>query len=129
MNKPSVQGPNLPYNIANSCSVKYNSSSIFIIGGTKYDIDSVPALNLLSSTWIFDPENDFHMKQGPSLKHERKTHSCGIMKSKGKSLIIVAGGRTGPMPFSAMAITDSVEIYDPMSNQGWKSGICKEIST
>ena len=103
--------------------MKYNSTSIFIIGGVNYDTDYTPALNILSSTWIFDPENDFHVKQGPSLKHGRKTHSCGILEtSKGKSLIIVAGGRTGPKQFSAEAITDSVEIYDPMSNQGWKSG-------
>ena len=109
--------------------MKYNSTSIFIIGGVNYDTDYTPALNMLSSTWIFDPENDFHVKQGPSLKHGRKTHSCGILEtSKGKSLIIVAGGRigtgTGPgrAGFSAQAITDSVEIYDPMSNQGWKSG-------
>ena len=108
--------------------MKYNSSSIFIIGGAKYDIDSIPALNLLSSVWIYDPENDFHMKQGPSLKLERMTHSCGILKSKGKSLIIVAGGRTGSMQYSAKAITDLVEIYDPMSNQGWKLGIMKIIA-
>ena len=120
--KFSIQGPSIPHPLINSCALRYNSTSIFIIGGHN-PLASTQSTKILSSTWIFEPENDFHRKQGPSLNIGRKAHSCGILNSNGKSVIIVAGGRTGIMHWAAKAITDTVEIYDPMLNQGWKFGM------
>ena len=84
---------------------------------------SKQSTKILSSTWIYEPDNDFHMKQGPSLNIGRKAHSCAILNSNGKLVIVVAGGRTGKMHWAAKAITDTVEIYNPMLNQGWKFGM------
>ena len=120
--KFSVQGPPIPHPLLNSCTVTYNSSSIFIIGGHN-PLSSMRSTNILSSTWIFDPDNDFQRKHGPPLNIGRKAHSCGILNSNGKSVIVAAGGRTGILHWTAKAITDTVEIYDPMLNQGWKFGM------
>ena len=118
----SMQGLPIPHPLLNSCAVKYNASSIFIIGGHN-PLASKQSSKILSSTWIYEPDNDFHRRQGPPLIIGRKAHSCSVLNSNGKSVILVAGGRTGIMHWAAEAITDTVEIYDPMLNQGWKFGM------
>ena len=106
--KSPIKGPILPSPLHGSCSVKYNSTSIYIIGGTGRNKD----------TWIFDPSNNLFARKGPSsLQHGRSYQSCGIVRSKRKSYIVVAGGI-----FKSGAMTNSVEILDPMSNKGWIKG-------
>ena len=117
-----MQGLPIPHPLLNSCAVKYNASSIFIIGGHN-PLASKQSSKILSSTWIYEPDNDFHRRQGPPLIIGRKAHSCSVFNSNGKSVILVAGGRTGIMHWAAEAITETVEIYDPMLNQGWKFGM------
>ena len=117
-----MQGLPIPHPLLNSCAVKYNASSIFIIGGHN-PLASKQSSKILSSTWIYEPDNDFHRRQGPPLIIGREAHSCSVLNSNGKSVILVAGGRTGIMHWAAEAITDTVEIYDPMLNQGWKFGM------
>ena len=96
--------------------VKYNDNSIYIIGGFQDGSRS-------KETWIVNPKNGFEIVNGPKLNQERSSFSYGKMEVNGKILIVIAGGedRYG---FGL----DSVEILDPLSNQGWKSGnICCQI--
>ena len=90
--------------------VKYNDNSIYIIGGFQDGSRS-------KETWIVNPKNGFEIVNGPKLNQERSSFSCGKMEVNDKILIVIAGGedRYG---FGL----DSVEILDPQSNQGWKSG-------
>ena len=90
--------------------VKYNENSIYIIGGFQDGSRS-------KETWIVNPKNGFEIINGPKLNQERSSFSCGKMEVNDKILIVIAGGedRYG---FGL----DSVEILDPQSNQGWKSG-------
>ena len=112
--KPSpIKGPTLPSPLYASCSVKYNSTSIYIIGG----IRKIPKSKNSDSIWIFDPSNNFFVRKGPSLQVGRRYHSCGILRSKGRSYVVVAGGQV-----TGGTITNSVEILDPMSNKGWMKG-------
>ena len=48
-------------------------------------------------------------------------HSCSTMKDGKKTLIVVAGGNSGPY-------LDSVEIYDPTDNT-WHSGKNQGVKT
>ena len=107
--KSPIKGPTLPSPLHAPCSVKYNSTSIYIIGGNRKN----------ENTWIFDPSNNFFVRKGPSMQTGRRFHSCGIVRSKGMSYIVVAGGVFGQ---GVGTITNSVEILDPMSNKGWIKG-------
>ena len=81
--KNPIKGPTLPSPLQGSCSVKYNSTSVYIIGGNRRN----------KNPWIFDPSNNLFARKGPSsLQHGRSYHSCGIVRSKRKSYIVVAGG-------------------------------------
>ena len=52
------------------------------------------------------------MREGPNLNIARCGHSCNKMIINDKVFIIVAGG----------FFEDSVELLDPMSDQGWIFG-------
>ena len=52
------------------------------------------------------------MREGPNLNIARCGHSCNKMIINEKVFIIVAGG----------FFEDSVELLDPMSDQGWIFG-------
>ena len=84
-------------------------------------INSQPGNKVRNEVWIYNPQNGFARKPGPSLKSGRFSHSCSIMKDGDKTFIIIAGGMNksaGP------EYTNSVEIYDPSDNK-WHSGKCK----
>ena len=49
---------------------------------------------------------------GPSLHVPRFAHACGQMNLNGKVHLVVAGGY----------VHDTVELLDPVSGQGWRSG-------
>ena len=101
-------GPQLPYGMFKMCAVKRSEQEIFVIGGQ----DGTPQYR--KETWIYDPQNEFSRKPGPSLNYKRGGHSCSTMKDGDNDLIIVAGGHEG-------AHLDSVEIYNPKSNT-WDLG-------
>ena len=101
-------GPELPYELFNFCAVKRSDQEIFVIGG--FDGET----HYRNETWIYDPQNEFSRKPGPSLNYKRGGHSCSTMKDGDNDLIIVAGGHEG-------AHLDSVEIYNPKSNT-WDLG-------
>ena len=105
-----VKGPDLPFTVFSHTLVKYNSSSIYIIGGFQDGYIS-------NETWIINPKNAFQIRKGPSLNVERCRHSSGFMRINGKSIIVVAGGAGG----NDAGFT--VELLDPTSNTGWIIGI------
>ena len=103
-------GPQLPYGMFKMCAVKRSEQEIFVIGGQ----DGTPQYR--KETWIYDPQNEFSRKPGPSLNYKRGGHSCSTMKDGDDNLIIVAGGL-----LDGNAPLDSVEIYNPTSNT-WDLG-------
>ena len=66
-------------------------------------------------TWVIDLRN-FDFKRGPYLRMARNACQAAVMKSRGRMVIVVAGGRNGHDTL------DSVEILDPESGEGWKPG-------
>ena len=55
-------------------------------------------LNMMSTVWLFDANNNFKMTVGPSMVHERFAHGCGIYHSSvhlGRPVIIAAGSHSG----------------------------------
>ena len=103
-----VPGPLLPYGLAYMCVVKLSEQEIFVIGG----LDGITSYR--NEVWIYDPQNGFAKRQGPSLNVARCQHSCGTVRNGDKTFIIVAGGWNGRK-------LDSVEIYDP-TDHTWHSG-------
>ena len=106
LDQPPAKGPKLPFKVYSHGMVKYNDNAIYIIGGWQNGSES-------KDTWILDPSNGFRVKKGPSLKEARIGFSCGKMLFQGKLILVVAGG----------FVSNSVEILDPSSNQGWTYGI------
>ena len=101
-----VPGPKLPYGLQKSCVVKLSEYEIFVIGGGS---------PFKKEVWIYNPQNDFSRKEGPSLTTAREEHCCSTMRDGENTFIIVAGGK-GPMDNLI-----SVEIYDP-TDLKWHSG-------
>ena len=93
--------------------VKYKEDSIYIIGGEQNN-------EVSKKCWIINPVTG-SMIQGPPLNYRRRCHSCAIMESNGKFLIVVAGGF---QYFNAdsESYLDTVELLDPSSDQGWIIG-------
>ena len=54
LNKPAEKGPDLPFEIHKHCMIKYNDSTIFIIGGDLDEYDGPSSFK----TWIIDPTNN-----------------------------------------------------------------------
>ena len=107
--EPPIKCPDLPFNASQHCMIQYDASTILLIGGLQDGCIS-------GKTWIINPENGFEIKEGPPLNIARYRHSCAKMvSSNGKVLIIVAGGIN-------KAAVKSVEIWDPVSNEGWTFG-------
>ena len=111
LEKPLAKGTELPFKIKGHGMVMYTGNAIYIIGGVV-----AGSISVSRDTWIVDPSNTFEIKKGPSLKEGRSYFSCGKMLSHGKVYIVVAGGECG---------SDTVEILDSSSDQGWTSGIVK----
>ena len=111
LDKPPEEGPYLPFTIERHGMVHYTPEAIYLIGGYQ---DGV----LSNKTWIVDLTDGFKIFEGPSLKIARCSHATGKMVVNGKTLIVVAGGE-----FRQGRSTDSVEILDPMSKDGWVTGI------
>ena len=103
----STDGPMLPFTIHSHAVIQYDSSSVYIIGGYQDGKWS-------DRTWILDPDNNFQIREGPTLNVARCNHSCGKMRISGKNFIVVAGG----------FFEDSVEILDPSNaDGGWRLGM------
>ena len=111
-----IPGQKLPYALSSMCAVKLSQEEIFLIGGRS-------GSDITNEVWIFNPQNRFARKQGPSMNTKRRAHSCSTMKDGEKTAIVVAGGYNSTS--TASGGLDSVEIYDPTDNN-WHLG--KEIT-
>ena len=76
-------------------------------------------LNMMSTVWLFDANNNFKMTKGPAMNHERDGFGCGIYHSSahlGRPLIVTAGGVT-------IAGSKSSEIWDfTVPGSQWQLG-------
>ena len=118
LEQPPIKGPDLNISVVGHCMIQYNESSIYLIGGRQGESDET------NKTWIINPNNDFKFEEGPPLNFGRETHSCGKFKKNGKTLLIVAGGYY----WNDMYFRDTVEILDPLTNQGWTLGMKSSLS-
>ena len=105
----SIKVPALPKELSYSCAVKYNESTIYLIGGSSDDSkrqNNVWISNILldagSSSWT----------EGPSMNNGRGGHGCILFHHGKRSYIVVAGGDDS---------FKSVEILDLKTNR-WVQG-------
>ena len=87
-----ANGPvDLPETRAGHCLLE-NSGTVISIGG----YDPTNHTSYTSTVWMFDANNNFSLTVGPSMKHTRNHHACGIFQSSahsGRPLVVAAGGR------------------------------------
>ena len=99
--------------------IYYDPNTIFLIGGIQNGVIS-------NKTWIINPNQDFQMREGPTLKVERWGHSCGKMICKdGNIVIVVAGGISDNHHEERheRGMLQNVEILNPTSDKGWEYGM------
>ena len=119
LKKGAIDGPRMPITLsAGSCVVKYNDSSIYILGGNQNATRSLRYGNV-RNVWIASISDEITFSQGPSMLQGRFFHACGTISFGNKNLIIVAGGMISD---KKSGVTSSVEILDPSTNQ-WVQGI------
>ena len=101
----------MPVSITSHTMIQYNEKSIFIIAGMQNE-------SISNRTWIADPTKGFKIRKGPPLNVERRGHGCAKMDINGRTILVVAGGFN-----DRYKCLDSVEILDPLTNQGWSLGL------
>ena len=114
----AIDGPRMPITLSRSCVVKYNDTSIYILGGIQ---NKYPEYND-RNVWIASISDEITFSQGPSMLQGRYYHACGTISFGNKNLIIVAGGMTPLTSQKNSGVTLSVEILDPSTNQ-WVQGM------
>ena len=113
----AIDGPRMPVTLSGSCVVKYNDTSIYILGGIQNYTRSLKDYND-RNVWIASISDEITFSQGPSMLEGRYFHACGTVSFSNKNLIIVAGGMTGGKNSVG---SSSVEILDPSTNR-WVQG-------
>ena len=106
----AIDGPRMPVTLSGSCVVKYNDTSIYILGGIQNYTRKLKEYNH-KNVWIASISDEITFSKGPSMLHSRYYHACGTISIGNKKLIIVAGGSG----------KSSVEILDPSVNR-WVAG-------
>ena len=106
----STVGPNMPFTLKYSCVVKYNDTTVYILGGYQ------SGNRQTNKVWIASISDEITFNQGPSMLHQRYYHACGTIPFGNKNLIVVAGGSTRHSEMS-------MEILDPSVNR-WVEGTC-----
>ena len=114
----AIDGPRMPITLSRSCVVKYNDTSIYILGGIQ---NKYPEYND-RNVWIASISDEITFSQGPSMLQGRYYHACGTISFGNKNLIIVAGGMTPLTSPKNSGVTLSVEILDPSTNR-WVQGM------
>ena len=126
LSSPARPGPNIPFKIVMHCMVKLPTGLIYMIGGCESPniaMDGAVCNTASNRVWIFDPNSDFQMIQGPSLQQGRVHHACGtFVDDSGETNIIVTGGRKS---MNSHDILDSVEILNPSKINAWITGKSK----
>lgn len=117
LSEGAIDGPRMPITLSGSCVVKYNDTSIYILGGIQNYTRSLKEYND-RNVWIASISDEITFSQGPSMLQGRYFHACGTISFGNKNLIIVAGGMTSD---KNSGVTSSVEILDPSTNR-WVQG-------
>ena len=103
--------------------VKLPTGLIYMIGGCESPNIAMggAVCNTASNrVWIFDPNSDYQIIQGPSMKMRRAHAACStFVDDSGETNIIVTGGRTD---MNSDSILDSVEILNPSKMNAWATG-------
>ena len=115
----AIDGPRMPVTLSGSCVVKYNDTSIYILGGIQNYTRRLKKYNH-KNVWIASISDEITFSQGPLMLEGRIFHACGTISFGIKNLIIVAGGITGGKGEEVKS--SSVEILDPSTNQ-WVQGM------
>ena len=118
LEQSSVKGPTMPFSIYGHSMIQYDEKSIYIIGGVQNE-------EISEKTWIVDPTDGFKLKEGPSLNVERRSHGCAKMVINGRTVLVVGGGLAGGFDDRYNKL-GSVEILDPLTNEGWTAGSFKK---
>ena len=98
----STDGPYMPFRLGYSCVVKFNDTTIYILGG-------VQSGSTTNRVWIASISDKITFNQGPSMVYKRSFHACGTISVGNKNLIVVAGG-------NGRLSSRSMEILDPSVN-------------
>ena len=117
----AIDGPRMPITLSGSCVVKYNDTSIYILGGIQNYTRSLKEYND-RNVWIASISDEITFSQGPSMLQGRYYHACGTISFGNKNLIIVAGGMTPLTSDKNSGVTSSLEILDPSTNR-WVQGM------
>ena len=105
----------LPFNIAEHCMVRVNSTTFLLIGGAQKD--PFIRTNFNSSKTFFVNMDSGNWIKGPELKIGRSGHVCATIRQDGKFSIIVAGGYNNMFGF----YLSSVEVLDEGATE-WRKG-------
>ena len=109
-----LPGPELPCSICQHSMIEVDSRTIYIIGGLQNGSLSSPSNKIWTIDIISDNFSN-EWNEGPSLNEPRYRHACGKMTLKGKTILVVVGGRN----------KDSVELLDTsvlFTEQKWIKG-------
>ena len=81
----------MPAELYLSCVVKYNETTIYIMGGYKNDnVNNITTES--NNVWIATISDTITFSQGPSMLQGRFFHACSTFSVGNKKLIIVTGG-------------------------------------
>jgi hypothetical protein len=115
--------PSLPVAMSDHCMVTVNSTTVMVIGGLR---------NSHQKETLYYTFGEERWTEGPALKNERISPSCGRIKtskdSQEMSIIVVGGWTTPTYPSNGPTYLTSVEILDEGST-AWRSGPDTSLGT
>ena len=85
LDKTPARGPNLPFTVSAHTVVQVDARNIYLMGGI---INRGGMQGNWNKTWIFDPMNNFVIKEGPSMKQTECAFSFAKMNLNGKIFIL-----------------------------------------
>ena len=109
-----LPGPELPCSICQHSMIEVDSRTIYIIGGLQNGSLSSPS----NKIWTIDIISDNFSNEwieGPSLNEPRYRHACCKMTLKGKTILVVVGGRNK----SSVELLDTSVLF---TEQKWIKG-------
>ena len=120
----------LDLQIAESCILKLDDNTLFLIGGRqkstqKYTDQGRPSIcekgPTFNSTYFYDL-NNMTYTEGPDLLIERRNHECSLFKHRGKNIVMVVGGLSIFGRGQYGKLLHSVEMLDLSNPLAWFPG-------
>ena len=120
----------LDLQIPESCILKLDDNTLFVIGGRQkttqlvneqertFKCEKGPTFN---STYFYDVSNMTYT-EGPELMIERRYHECALFKHRGKDVVIVVGGYSDVGRGHRRKNLHSVEMLDLSNPTAWFQG-------